>query len=106
MSSARAPRPELIALLRRAAENPGAVPALRLSRPGLTTILTSPHLAGVRTLRLDAMQLTDDVARAIADSPALAGLKRLELGGNRVGDEGVTALARSAHLEGLESLDL
>jgi uncharacterized protein (TIGR02996 family) len=76
------------------------VPALRL-------LLTSPYLAGLRTLDLSGMRLNGRAAaRVVARSANLAGLTALDLRGCRIGSRALAALARAPHLAGLRTLRL
>ncbi|HEY0639299.1 MAG TPA: hypothetical protein VGD67_16740 [Pseudonocardiaceae bacterium] len=62
-------------------------------RAALPEVLTSPHLASVRTLGLWGAGLTDTEAVAIAAAPHLGSCWWLNLASNRIGEAGMTALA-------------
>jgi uncharacterized protein (TIGR02996 family) len=66
----------------------------------------SPHLRGLRALRLGYCGCGLVVAQALARSPHLAGLTALELSDTDIGDEGPRALVDSPHLARLTHLDL
>ncbi|WP_437487043.1 TIGR02996 domain-containing protein [Sorangium sp. So ce1014] len=64
-------------------------------------LFASPHLARVRSLRLDRVGLTDDDVERLAASPHLAELRWLWIGNNRVTRRGAEALAASRRLPAL-----
>jgi|SRR5579883_232316 len=64
----------------------------------------SPQLSTLRTLTARAMW-ADSLGRLVA-SPHLAGLKSLRLPSNNLGNPGLAALTRATTLTGLEELDL
>jgi uncharacterized protein (TIGR02996 family) len=68
-----------------------------LGDAGLRTLLSSPHLTGLRELDLSYNRLTDVGARALAESPYLAQLTSLNLGYNALSLAGVRALYESPH---------
>lgn len=98
----------------------GALEALdlrgcHLSAVGASALAGSPHLSGLRVLRLgscgsvwppDKNPLGDEGAEALASSPHLASLERLDLEGCLITHQGVAALANSPHLDALGELIL
>lgn len=76
--------------------------------------LSSPHLAGLRELRLANVGLHDKSVIALAKNPAAANLRILNIGsdggmevsGNFFKDKGLKALCESPYLGELEELDL
>jgi uncharacterized protein (TIGR02996 family) len=73
--------------------------------PMAVLLLSSPHLVGLRELRLLECGLKNRAMLALAGNPALASLRVLAAGGF-FDDRAVKALAQSPHLAGLEELDL
>jgi uncharacterized protein (TIGR02996 family) len=82
--------------------------------PLAEVLMGSPHLAGLRELRLSAVGLQNNAVEALAKNPAVTSLRVLDIGsdggmevsGNYFDDKGVKALANSPHLPELEELDL
>jgi uncharacterized protein (TIGR02996 family) len=75
----------------------------RIGTPGLAEILASPHLQGVRELRLRSNDIT--AVEAFRQSQG-AELLRLDLSDNAIGDRGAAALAGAPRLEKLACLEL
>jgi uncharacterized protein (TIGR02996 family) len=72
----------------------------------LATLLRSPHLTGLRELRISPYRQGTGAIKAIADNPALAGLTRLTLEGLwRNGNAVATTLAEARHLDRLTHLE-
>jgi uncharacterized protein (TIGR02996 family) len=78
----------------------------QLSPVEVATLLSSPHLGGLRSLWLGGNQEGDVLARLVAGEPArLAALRLLDLGNTMIGDAGVSVLA-AAPWKQLQVLDL
>jgi Ran GTPase-activating protein (RanGAP) involved in mRNA processing and transport len=78
-----------------------------LTVAGLRALLASPHLTGLRLLRLSFNdRLGDEGAELVANCPNLAGLRSLKMSFCAVGDSGAKALAASPYLIELRVLKL
>jgi uncharacterized protein (TIGR02996 family) len=64
-------------------------------------VLTSPHLARMRSLELSHLGLGDDDARLLATEVKLDRLEWLDLRGNNIGSQGVAALLSSAQIRAI-----
>src|SRR5262249_37754931 len=82
--------------------------SIRVRVAGL--IAARPHLANLQVIDLTECGLSDEGLTALAEAPHLASLRSLRIDcGESTGDltdEGVVALVRSPHLSRLEQLDL
>ena len=78
----------------------------QLDAGGVRTLVSSPHLVGLKRLAVSLDYIGDDGARAIAGAPALASLEELFLLANAIGPEGARALASSRNLNRLTFLHL
>ena len=77
------------------------------STPAVHMLVSSPHLAHLRSLRFHGNDLTISEVREIAAAPTLANLEKLNLDGNdRTGDLSLAALMASPHLRHLKRLSL
>jgi uncharacterized protein (TIGR02996 family) len=83
---------------------------LRLNNMGshALTVVSSPHLAGLPELSLDAIGVRASVTpvRALAASPYLTGLRELELNMSGIGPKGAEGLFQSATFPALTALRL
>jgi uncharacterized protein (TIGR02996 family) len=68
------------------------------SRAVLDELFASPHLARIRSLRLEGFGIQDEDAAKLAACPHLGELEWLDLMLNQVGMDGVRAMARSTGL--------
>jgi hypothetical protein len=74
---------------------------------GLSDVLASPALAGLRRLTLRPADLSDDGLERLARAPVLAGVRRLALAvKHRARDRGLRALFGSPHLEAVTHLSV
>jgi uncharacterized protein (TIGR02996 family) len=73
---------------------------------GCRALAASPHLSGLRSLRVSANDLYDDAIAALIEHPLFASsLASLDVSANHFSDTGAEAIARSS-LSSLEALDL
>ena len=97
------------ALLDHAPQLFAAAPIQHLNLTGTSgleaELFGSPHLARIRSLRLNQCGLDDDALRLLADSPHLGELRWLSLLFNRIGLPGAEALAASKRLPRLAYVD-
>ena len=77
-----------------------------LSQPQLTALLTSPRLANLRRLDLEACWIADAGFAALAASPYLSNLTSLNLSNNDLCHDGAAALAASPLLSHLTDLSI
>jgi len=83
-----------------------ALPDCRLGRGGLAALASSPHLAALRSLDVGQSSIGPEALRTLMASEALVGLEALCLGNNPVGSQGAALLASDANPWKLRSLDL
>ena len=72
----------------------------------LAALMASPHLRHLKRLSLATCGLTASGVAVLARSPFLAQLTALRLNHNRIGNEGLRALAASRHVKHLRALRL
>lgn len=75
-----------------------------LGNEGARVLAASPHLAGLKVLRLAGCGIGDHGARALAESPHLNQLVSLDLGNNPIGDPGFRTFLTTPHMRGLRNL--
>jgi uncharacterized protein (TIGR02996 family) len=73
---------------------------------GVIALCKAKCLAGLETLELEGVSMTDAGLAALAATPALAGLRSLNLKSNSFGEIGLRTLLDSPHLRGLTEIDL
>jgi hypothetical protein len=80
--------------------------SLTLGPQGAAVLAGSPHLSGLRELRLRENEIGDEGVRHLARSSHLGNLTLLDLERNSVGDAGLGHLLDSRRLAGLRYLNL
>lgn len=73
---------------------------------GARVLASSPHLAGLRVLRLVGCGIGDDGVRALAESPHFGRLTTLALDFNPLGDSGFRAFLDSSRMRSLRRLTI